>query len=144
MTLSNASSTHQGGRWTAGIPIGTSRLSVLHAPAIRRFYSASWILRPFSQSSEGSSDRYAGTVIRASFGAERSGIGWLICKIVFGGVGLGYSPGKFGSERILEVVVVGRDASADRGSPMIAAIPGFRKGRGEISVLPVGDHRFDD
>jgi len=68
------------------------------------------------------------------------------CMIVVGGIGakLGYALGKFGSEQILEVVVVGRDASADRSSPMITAIPGFRKARSWISVLPVGDHRFDD
>jgi len=34
----------------------------------------------------------------------------------------GYALGKFGSERIPEVIVVGRDAGADRGSPTIAAI----------------------
>src|SRR5260370_38766414 len=71
-------------------------------------------------------------------------VGRLICKIVTGGVGaeLGYALRKFGSERALEVVVVGRDACADRCSPMIAPIPCFHKGRGKISVLPVRDDAF--
>ena len=61
--------------------------------------------------------------------------GWLICKIVIGGVGakLGYALRKFGSERALKVVVIVRDARADRCSPMIAALPGFRKGRSKIT-----------
>src|SRR6266536_2308945 len=93
------------------------------------------------------SDRYAGP-IPPSFWAGRRGflVGGFICKIVIGGVGakLGYALRKFGSERALEVVVIGRDACADRCSPMIAAAPGFRKGRSKISMLPVRDHRFDD
>ena len=71
---------------------------------------------------------------------------WLICKIVTGRVRaeFGYALGNFGSERILEVVVVSRAAGADRCSPVIASVPGFHKGRSKISVLPVRDHRFDD
>ena len=67
-----------------------------------------------------------------------------IAKIVIGWVGaeLGYALRKFGPERALEVVVVGCDAYADCGSPMIAAIPSFHKGRRKISVLPVSDHRL--
>jgi|EndMetStandDraft_5_1072996.scaffolds.fasta_scaffold95189_2 hypothetical protein len=67
----------------------------------------------------------------------RRGIGWLFCKIVIGepGAKLGYTLRKSGSEQVLETVVGGRDALADRYSP-IAAVPGFRPLK-----APIGSHR---
>jgi hypothetical protein len=72
-----------------------------------------------SRISAGRSDRYVGTAIRLPFWAKRRGSGLHICKIAIRRLGAEFVYGlsNFGSEGILEVVVIGRDAGADRCSP---------------------------
>lgn len=74
----------------------------------------------------------AGTwpAVSRSFWRRSRLVGGLIHQIIFGWIGakLGYTLRKFGSEQLLEVIVIGRDAGADRGSPLVAAIPCLHEG----------------